>query len=222
MKISREQAELNRQAIVAAATRLFRERGYDGVCIAEVMTAAGFTHGGFYNHFPSKEALAAETFRVGYEQQREASRALDGTIADLRKQLHAYVSAEIRDAVDHACPSAAMVADAARQGGSIQEEFARGMAAFVRDYTDALELAEPEGDPVEHRRRAAQLLAQSVGALVLAQAVAKADETLSDELLAAGRSGVDQLLGVDAADETSSRRRATRSAGPSRRRRARG
>lgn len=196
MKISKEQAERNRQAILDAATRLFRERGYDAVCIAEVMTAAGFTHGGFYNHFPSKEALAAETFRIGYEQQREASRALDGSIADVRRQFHQYLSTEIRDAVDHACPSAAMIADAARQGGPIQDEFTRGIAAYVSDYADALRLADPDGDPVEQRRRAARLLAQGVGAFVLAQSVAAADASLSDELLAAGRAGVDELLGV--------------------------
>lgn len=212
MKISKEQTERNRQAILDAATRLFRERGYDAVCIAEVMTAAGFTHGGFYNHFPSKEALAAETFRVGYEQQREWARGLDGSIADVRKQIHQYLSVEIRDMIDHACPSAAMIADAARQGGQIQEEFARGIAAYVRDYTDALRLAEPEGDAAEQRRRAARLLAQAVGAFVLSQSVAAADAPLSDELLAAGRAGIDELLGVEARPPRTRRPRSTKRA----------
>ncbi len=60
MKLSKTQAARNRQKIVDVAAQLFRERGVDGVGVADLMKAAGFTHGGFYNHFPSKEALAAE------------------------------------------------------------------------------------------------------------------------------------------------------------------
>src|SRR5712664_2867668 len=58
--VSREQAAENRRAIVAAATRLFRQRGVEAVGLSELMKHAGFTQGGFYNHFESKEALVAE------------------------------------------------------------------------------------------------------------------------------------------------------------------
>ncbi len=194
MRISKAQAEQNRQAIVLAAMRLFRERGYDAVGIAEVMTEAGFTHGGFYNHFSSKEELAAETFRLAFAQQREAARTLDGTLGALRKQLHRYLSSENRDAVGGACPTAPMVADAARQGGKVQAEFAHGIAEYVRDFSEAIRTAVPDGDAAEQRTTATRLLAESVGALVLAQACAEADAALSDELLAAGREGVDRLL----------------------------
>lgn len=60
MKVSREQAERNREKVVDAASRLFRARGVEGVGIGEVMRECGLTHGGFYNQFESKEALAAE------------------------------------------------------------------------------------------------------------------------------------------------------------------
>ena len=60
MRVTKEQAAENRRKILAAASRLFRAKGFDGVGVADVMAEAGFTHGGFYNHFASKEALAAE------------------------------------------------------------------------------------------------------------------------------------------------------------------
>src|SRR5439155_17796199 len=60
MKVTKAQAQENRAHIVATASALFRERGYDGVGIAELMAAAGFTHGGFYKHFRSKADLMAE------------------------------------------------------------------------------------------------------------------------------------------------------------------
>ena len=60
MRVTRKQAELNRQRIIESAIRLFAERGVDGVGVAEVMADAGFTHGGFYNHFPSKDDLVNE------------------------------------------------------------------------------------------------------------------------------------------------------------------
>src|SRR6478735_6694723 len=60
MKVTREQMAVNRQHLLEIASRRFRERGFDGVSVAEVMQEAGLTHGGFYGHFASKEALAAE------------------------------------------------------------------------------------------------------------------------------------------------------------------
>ena len=62
MGVSREQAAENRRAIVAAATQLFRERGVEAVGLNELMKHAGFTQGGFYNHFESKAALVTEVF----------------------------------------------------------------------------------------------------------------------------------------------------------------
>ena len=60
MKVSREQAAQNRERILDAAAQLFRERGFDGIGVADLMEAAGLTHGGFYGHFSSKEDLMAQ------------------------------------------------------------------------------------------------------------------------------------------------------------------
>lgn len=199
-RLSKEQTERNRQAILAAATRLFRERGVDAVCIAEVMTAAGFTHGGFYNHFASKEELAAETVQAGFADRATSAGAATGTPASLRDMLHTYLSAATRDGGGGpACPSAAMVADAALQGGKVQEAFARGIAGYVTDFSAVLRAADPDGDPAEQRTLATRLLAEAAGALVLAQGVVGADAALSDELLTAAREGVERLLELEAA-----------------------
>src|SRR5258707_6028847 len=72
MRLTKEQATENRQSIIDTAGRLFRESGFNGVRVADLMNAAGFTHGGFYNHFPSKEALAAEAALAGLQRSNAA------------------------------------------------------------------------------------------------------------------------------------------------------
>src|SRR5689334_16944846 len=71
MRLTKEQAAKNRREILETAERLFRERGFDGVGVADLMKEAGFTHGGFYNHFGSKEELAAETCAASFERATE-------------------------------------------------------------------------------------------------------------------------------------------------------
>ncbi len=74
MKVSKEQVRENRNRIVETASELFRERGYDGVGVAELMSAAGLTHGGFYKHFGSKADLLAEAMNCGFAQSAEKLR----------------------------------------------------------------------------------------------------------------------------------------------------
>lgn len=93
MKVTKAQAQANRAHIVETASTLFRERGYDGVGVADLMGAAGFTHGGFYKHFGSKADLMAEAAACGFATSAEA---LAGT--DLRAFLTYYLSREHRDA----------------------------------------------------------------------------------------------------------------------------
>ena len=77
MRVTRAQAEQNRAHIVTTASRLFRERGYDGVGVAELMAAAGFTHGGFYKHFRSKADLMAEASASGFAQTAARAEGVD-------------------------------------------------------------------------------------------------------------------------------------------------
>ncbi|MDB5924847.1 MAG: TetR family transcriptional regulator, partial [Betaproteobacteria bacterium] len=78
MKVSREQAAENRERILDAAAQLFRERGFEGIGVADLMKAAGLTHGGFYGHFASKEDLMAQACA----RASTRSRALWSKLAD--------------------------------------------------------------------------------------------------------------------------------------------
>lgn len=77
MKVSKEQVRENRMRIVETASVLFRERGYDGVGIAELMSAAGLTHGGFYKHFGSKADLMSEAMSCGFSHSVESTVGMD-------------------------------------------------------------------------------------------------------------------------------------------------
>src|SRR5689334_5800204 len=191
MKLSKEQAALNRQKIIDVAARRFREHGIDGIGVADVMKEAGFTHGGFYNHFPSKDALAAAA----------CTAAFDGSLADMRAQvegddgserlwrsLAAYVSPAHRDDV-HACPMASLAIDAARQSEDVQAAFTEGVEAYLELITAQL----GKGKGKKKRKQAMRLLSELVGALVLARATRSVRPELSEAILAATR----ETLGED-------------------------
>jgi TetR/AcrR family transcriptional repressor of nem operon len=173
MRLTREKAAKNRQTIIEAASRLFRERGFDGVGLADLMKEAGFTQGGFYNHFPSKEALAAEAASAGL---RRSNSRLAG--ADLPQFVDRYLSPRHRDRRAEGCTLASLACDAARQGEQVQARFAEGIDE---------ELNILAGRLGESRERAVQLLSEIVGAVILARAVADASPSLSDEILLANR-----------------------------------
>src|SRR5271170_5012307 len=110
MKVTKAQAQANRAHIVETASALFRERGYDGVGIADLMAVAGFTHGGFYKHFSSKADLLAEAATCGFAQSAAKAQGVD--VVEVVKQ---YLSRAHRDARGEGCTMAALCGDAARQ-----------------------------------------------------------------------------------------------------------
>lgn len=115
MKVTKTQAQENRTRIVETASELFREHGYDGVGVADLMAAAGFTHGGFYKHFGSKADLVAEASACGMSQ----TVALTGTV-DVPGFVRQYLSREHRDARATGCTLAALGGDAARQPEAVK------------------------------------------------------------------------------------------------------
>lgn len=192
MRLTKEQAAQNRRAILEAASRLFRERGFEGVAVADVMKAAGFTHGGFYNHFPSKEALAAETCCQALERSNAAlAEALDKEKGKAWKHfLEEYLSLEHRDDPARGCTLAALAADASRQAREVQSSFAEGLEEVLGISTEYLAKASPDkrkGTEAATRERALQLWSEIVGAVVLARAVADVNPALSKEILEANR-----------------------------------
>lgn len=194
MKVSKEQMARNRERILDAAATLFRERGFDGIGVADLMEHAGLTHGGFYGHFESKEALMAEaTARANgraagmWEQVRETGAQ---TPAEQRSAFAGYyLSAEHRSGPGQGCVVAALGCDAARQSPKVREAFSAG----VRASAERLGAISPGRNAAARRARGLADYATMVGAMVLARAVD--DEALSDEILAAAR----ERLGLEEA-----------------------
>ncbi|TJW05620.1 MAG: TetR/AcrR family transcriptional regulator [Mesorhizobium sp.] len=178
MKVSREQMAENRRRILDAASRLFRDKGFDAVSVAEVMKAAGLTHGGFYGHFSSKDDLVAQALAHVL--------ALDtGGDGDLRAYVDAYLSPRHRDNAAGGCPTAGLAADIRHQTAAARS----AMTGGLRSQIDRISTALPELDPADRRRAAIGSWAAMVGAVILARAID--DPTLSDEVLEQTRAWID-------------------------------
>jgi len=197
MKLTRQQAESNRAAILEAAQRLFRARGFEGVGVADLMREAGFTHGGFYNHFHSKDALAAEACAkaLGKANAAFADFLEHGKGDPLRRYFREYLSREHRDDPGSGCTLGALSADAARQEREVQAVFAEAIEEVIGIVADHLAKASPGQARAKVRARAMRQFNEMVGALVLSRAVARANARLSDEILSASRSGFQGSVG---------------------------
>jgi TetR/AcrR family transcriptional repressor of nem operon len=118
-RVSKEQSDANRAAITAASARLFREFGIDGVSVADLMAAAGLTHGGFYGHFASKDVLAAEACGAAFAQsvERWRKRLADEKSPEAGRAalVEGYLSAKSRGSPGTSCPAATMAVDVARE-----------------------------------------------------------------------------------------------------------
>jgi len=182
VRVTREEAAANRERILEVAGALFRERGFDGIGVADIMKRAGLTHGGFYGHFASKDDLAAEiTSRVlgrdGWlERLTGAARPSPGAV------VRAYLSRRHRDDPGHGCLFAALGSDVVRQPRSVRRAFTDGLRLRV----EALRRVLPGRSAAARRREALAMLSGLVGALILSRAVD--DPKLSDEILEAAAS----------------------------------
>ncbi len=168
MRVTREQAEENRRAVVEAAGRLFRERGFDGVGLNELMGSVGLTQGGFYKQFTSKDALAAEACEHALEKgaegwHRAAAAANEAGTDGYQALVARYLTPGHRANVGAGCAFAALAADAARHGRELPRRFEAG----VKTYAGILEEAMPDAAP----DAALATFSTMVGALLLARAV---------------------------------------------------
>src|SRR5690242_4976133 len=128
MRVTREQAAENHDRIVETAARLFRERGFEGVGVAELMQAAGLTHGGFYGHFESKEDLMERACERALEGSTERwRRRADGARgpAALRALARGYLTERHRDDPGNGCLLASLGPDAARHGPGVRRAITR-------------------------------------------------------------------------------------------------
>ena len=209
LKVTKEKAAENRAALVHAAGTLFRERGIDGVGVAEISRKAGLTHGALYAQFPSKEALAAEAFASGLKpgvQKMTADR--EGRPATLTDFLDDYLSIDHRDNPAAGCPMSASASEIARQDKMVGERFSEGFGQFAALIERGLGASAVKADK---RQRALTIMAAMIGGVAASRAVAKADPKLSNQILRAVRQIVGQLGGEERrADGARGRARATR------------
>lgn len=182
VRASQSEKQASHERIVAEAARRIRERGTREPGIAEIMAAAGLTHGGFYKHFTSRDELIAEA-------AQEAMRAAEPVVAEALAAANPlaafadwYLSGAHRDDPGDGCGVAALAADAAR------DEAVRG--AYLTQFTRYLELLEEilGGEDPGRRQRATVTLSAMVGAVVIARALG--DTPASDALLADVRDAV--------------------------------
>jgi len=169
MRVSRIQAAENRETVINVASRLFRECGFDGIGLKDLMKGAGLTQGAFYKQFASKEDLAAQASRRALESA--TLRWSAATAAKPKDQLGAvvafYLSADHRDEKMDGCPIVALGSDAARQGPDVKAEFEAGIKAHL----DVLGrfIAGTGGEA--SRSKAMAILATMVGAVTLSRVV---------------------------------------------------
>ncbi|MDB6145167.1 MAG: TetR family transcriptional regulator [Pseudomonas sp.] len=190
-RVSRQQADLNRETIAESASHLFREHGLKGVSVAELMSAAGLTHGGFYGHFESKDALAAEACTRAFEHietvWRRVMSAHPEKSAAHKVMIDQYLSPDCRDKRGDACPAVAFSADMVREDSEsvIRQAYIRGLHQLIETLSSTLELnGQPDAEQ-DRRQTALVEISLLVGAMTLARATT--GTPLSDELLVATR-----------------------------------
>lgn len=185
MRISREQMQANRRRILDAASRLFREKGFEAVTVAEVMKAAGLTHGGFYGHFDSKDDLIAQAIGHIFTVREDGS-------GDIGAYVNAYLSPQHRDSVGDGCPTAALVADIRRQTPAARLAMTEGF----RSQIDRIARAVSKTETHDARRQAIGAWAAMVGAVVIARSIDEPE--LSGEILDETRHWIEDGLGKPA------------------------
>ncbi|KXU93938.1 TetR family transcriptional regulator [Caballeronia megalochromosomata] len=186
-RVSREQAELNRERIIQTAVRRFKIGGFSDVSVHDIMQDAGLTHGGFYGHFDSKDDLAAIACTAAFDQSVDRWKALVDGATDERAFFVSlydyYLSAKQRDDVGSGCPAVALATDASREA---KEQPARQVyTSGIKTMLGLLQTFVRGRKTQKSRDKALVQLSTMVGAVTLARAMT--DDKLSEELLEAAR-----------------------------------
>jgi len=178
MRVTREQMAEHRQKILESAGKLFRAKGFEAVTVADVMKAAGLTHGGFYGHFKSKDDLIAETLTHALRGDKSG-----GALAEFAKR---YLSPKHRDDLAGGCSTAGLAAETIRQAPAARAAMTAGLRENIQRLT-----AQAEGATEAARRRAAiGHWSAMVGAVILARL--SKDRELSDEILGETRAWLEE------------------------------
>jgi len=187
VRVSKQAATENRQRILTAAARLFRERGIDGAGVDAITEAAGLTHGAFYSQFGSKEAVVVEALRLVLDESNELwVQGASGTDKSraLERIIDGYLSPRHRNSLGKGCAVAALGSDLPRQPKKVREVFTKRLEEGLQVLAGLV-----PGRGASHRNDVAiQLFSAMVGALILARAVG--DESLSQRILATVAEGL--------------------------------
>ena len=191
MRVTKNQAAANRDALLHTAGRLFRERGIDGVGVAEIGKQAGLTHGALYAHFPTKDALVAEAYRAGVAQSLAVMLDAAGDAPPtLSGYLDFLLSPNVRDELSLGCPMTASGSEIGRQGEPVSASFKEGVGRMIDALEAAIDPAVPEG---QRRDLALTVVAAQLGAIVISRAVTKADAAFADDVLTSVRASLDVI-----------------------------
>lgn len=182
-RVSKEQASKNHSVIEEVSARLFREQGFRGVSVGDLMAAAGLTHGGFYGHFESKDALATVACKKAFEQSearidRRLAQA-GGPAAARHAMVDHYLNTERRDTLGDGCPASAFVSDIAREplASPLRAAYIDGIKGLLGQ----LAALSPALEAGTRHDEAIAMLSTMMGALLLSRATA--GDALSERIL---------------------------------------
>ena len=193
MRVTQATREAHREALLHQAGRLFRARGLEAVKVADITAAAGLTHGGFYGHFSSKDALAAEVCRShllasSEAWRRRASRECGNETDPLEDLVRRYLTEVHRDRPEDGCTLAALGPEIARAGPELSGALADGTKALLDALLLVIAKARPNLPLSRRRGAAAATLAAMTGGVILARALAADPQ--------ASRAALDEAIGA--------------------------
>lgn len=184
MRYSKDHKAETHARIVKNASMRLREGGAASLGVAELMKDAGLTHGGFYAHFPSRDALVSEAFAHAMQQttgrwRKRAEQAPDGK--RLASIVNGYLSAEHRDDAGNGCALPSLGVEASRANPKIRKAFTNKLEEMVEVIAEQF----PDLPPKAARREAIAVVSTMMGAMILARTAGTGE--FSDEILSAGR-----------------------------------
>jgi len=190
MRMSRDATARRHDEIITAASQMLRQRGIEGLSVVDLMQSVGLTHGGFYKHFNSKEALVAEatsaTFNVICGEFSNVAKD-QGSAAALKAYVKYYLSADHVNTPELGCPIPAFAGEMSRAGRAVKSAFAKGYEPMLVNI--AAGLACP---PEKRRLRAIELLALMSGAILAARASNNPEQVV--EVLSAARARAELVV----------------------------
>ena len=200
MRYSDTHKQETRTKVLRAAAAAVRVKGPDGISVADIMAEAGLTHGGFYAHFPTKEALVAAAVAEAFDQGRRrfarVTAGLDGPEA-LGAHIDAYVTMEHRGSPARGCPAPALASDLPRQGAAVRAAFEAGLQGLIASLARHLPI--PDGS--ERQDLAGSLVAEMAGAVTLSRSLT--DDAAAARFLDQSRRRIRDRAGVPDAPRAS-------------------